>query len=788
MKARLLLGFSAFVVTGVMATGIQVPQATAAAAQLAAVSARTAPLSPAPSPNVSARASSSWQTNDIVWALAYAKGVVYAGGQFTSVRPPGDALGTGEVTRTYLAAFNATTGQLITSFNPDITGASDPEVTALAISPDHKTLYVGGVFDHVNGSYRDDLAAFNIATGALTSWAPTAPGKVDALAVSPSGKRIYLGGNFSHVDGVARTYAGAVDASGNVLPWAPVLNSTVYTLAVTPNDSQVLLGGFFQTINGVAQNAAGAVDPATGAVNRPWKANIVPWKPGTCTSAVKNIVISGTRAYLAAEGNGGGCFDGDFAVNLGSTDSLAWQNDCLGATQALAVINGWLFKGSHAHDCAFAPGGFPQVENTAKNGWITHHLLDQSLTDGSIGHWNPNTNVGTTNLGTGNLGPHALATDGKRLFAGGDFSTVNGHGQQGFAIFGPGPDTAAVTAPAAPKAASTSKGVDSVRFTAVSTSDIGRLAYAIYRDGGSKPIATLTATSWPWALPVLHYRDAGLKPGSKHTYQVTASDGARTSAKSAKSAAVTVDAKNPAFSYVTTVKRDHPSFLWRLNQSSGTTALDSTTHHFNGIYKSGTTKLAAGPIKGAGTATSFNGLSAGLVTAAKKVTSPAKFSVEAWFHTSTNRGGEIVGFGTRQTGLSATYDRNIYMMNDGQLVFGIWNGAPQTIVTPNVYNDGHWHYVIGTFAGGSAGTMSLYIDGHKIGTTTATAHSYAGYWRVGGDNLTGWNLDFWGSNSQHTTEPLSYHIKGVIGDVAVYPSALSAARVAAHYAANSQGH
>jgi hypothetical protein len=32
------------------------------------------------------------------------------------------------------------------------------------------------------------------------------------------------------------------------------------------------------------------------------------------------------------------------------------QNDCLGATQTIEIVNGWLYKGSHAHDCAYAPG------------------------------------------------------------------------------------------------------------------------------------------------------------------------------------------------------------------------------------------------------------------------------------------------------------------------------------------------------------------------------------------------------------------------------------------------
>ena len=152
-------------------------------------------------------------------------------------------------------------------------------------------------------------------------------------------------------------------------------------------------------------------------------------------AAVKDITISGSTAYVSSEGTGGGCFDGDFAVNLGNSggvtnDTLVWQNDCLGATQAIVVIHGYLFKGSHAHDCAYAPGGFPQVNNNS-GGWVTHHLLDQSLTDGSVGHWTPNTD-GTV------LGPRAMATDGNQLFVGGDFENVNNEPQQGFARFAAG--------------------------------------------------------------------------------------------------------------------------------------------------------------------------------------------------------------------------------------------------------------------------------------------------------------------------------------------------------------
>jgi hypothetical protein len=776
VKIRNLVGCAAVTVVAAAVSAVPALQASAAPARPAGQIAVTAkPSGTSPGQSVSSVVSPSWQTNGTVWALAAVHGVIYVGGQFTSVRPPGDALGTGETPRTYLAAFSTSTGALL-SFDPTLDG----RVNSLAVSPDGSTLYVGGAFTHADGAYHAYLAAFSTSTGALIStWKPTAGAPVLSVAPSPNGSTVYAGGDFTKLDSVARTDAGAVTAAtGALLPWAPVLNGTLTSVAVAPDDSRVLVGGYFTTINGLKQMAIGSTDPSTGA-NAPWASNIVPDNPPACTSAVKDIVISGSTAYIADEGTGAGCFDGDWAANV-STGALVWQNDCLGATQALVVLNGLLYKGSHAHDCAYAPGGFPQVANPA-GGWVDHRLLTQSLVDGAIGHWTPTTNGN-------NLGPRVFATDGSELFLGGDFSTVNNKPQQGFARFEPTPDTTTPGHPVAPSVSSTSAGVDSVSFSAVADSDDGTLSYAIYRDSGKTPIATIQATSWPWAEPILHYRDAGLTPGSSHTYTVTASDGTHTSAKSPVSASVKVASTSPALSYWQTVLGDHPSFLWPLNEKSGTTAADASPNGFNGSYESGTTQGAAGPITGdPDTATSFNGQT-GLVTSAKQVTGPQTFSIEGWFRTYTNTGGKLIGFGSSQTGLSTSYDRMIYMMNDGQLVFGVYNGGRFTIETTKTYNDGKWHYVVAT-VDPKAG-MALYVDNQLIGTSTnAGAQNYAGYWRVGGDNLKGgWNLDFWGSNSQGTTEPNGYYFNGTIGDVAVYPFALSAAQVAAHYAANALSH
>jgi hypothetical protein len=362
-------------------------------------------------------ASSTWQTNATVWATTYTGGAFYLAGDFTRVRPPGAAAGVNEVTRTYMAAFSASTGGLL-GFNHTF----NARPSAIARSPDGSTLYVGGAFTTVDGKTRTRLAAFNTATGALTSWAPRASYTVKALAVSPDGNKIYIGGSFGYLNGVARTRLGAVDKAGVLDPtWKPTADATVFAMAMAPDGSRVFIGGYFTYVNGQYRRATASLYPTNGA-NAPWaSSNQVPPKTSTCDSNIKTVAVDASKVYFGAEGTGGGCFDGTFAARQ-SDGALVWRDNCLGATQAVVVIGSWLYVGSHAHNCSSVPGGFGETS--------AHHLMREATADGRIDStWFPNTN--------GNpLGPRAMATDGTRLAVGGDFTTVNGKAQQGFTKFG----------------------------------------------------------------------------------------------------------------------------------------------------------------------------------------------------------------------------------------------------------------------------------------------------------------------------------------------------------------
>lgn len=222
----------------------------------------------------------------------------------------------------------------------------------------------------------------------------------------------------------------------------------------------------------------------------------------------------------------------------------------------------------------------------------------------------------------------------------------------------------------------------------------------------------------------------------------------------------------PTDVYGATVYAAEPDLYWRLGESSGTKAVDSSASEQPGTYSGPVTLGATGLLTGAtNTAASFSG---GLVSSDTQMEAPSTYALEAWFNTTTTQGGKLIGFGNASTGLSNNYDRHVYLQDDGRLVFGTWTGQTNTVVTEASYNDGRTHHVV---AQQSSEGMALYVDGTLVGTNPQTgAQGYAGYWRIGGDNT-------WNSSSPW--------FDGTLDEVAVYPQPLSGADIAQHYSLGS---
>ena len=227
--------------------------------------------------------------------------------------------------------------------------------------------------------------------------------------------------------------------------------------------------------------------------------------------------------------------------------------------------------------------------------------------------------------------------------------------------------------------------------------------------------------------------------------------------------------------YRDAVLADAPLLFWRLDATAGTTAVDTSassptsTGTVSGTYTWGR--------PGALTASEPVGRALGL-TAGQVVQNAAssglatRFSVEAWFRSTSTSGGLLVGLGDARS--SATQDdRVLYLGADGKVRFGVGT-AKQVAVSNAVLRDGSWHHVVGVVDAGSGNSnnASLYVDGTLQTLTAAkvTAASTSGYWRAGSEPLTGWD-----------SNPTTPGLVGDLDEVAVYNAPLTATRVKAHY-------
>lgn len=494
-----------------------------AAALLAAASLITASASSAAGDEktLTADTLATWQTDGIVWSIEYADGVVYVGGTFDKVRPPGAKPGEREVARKNFAAFDAATGRLLPCAR-SFAGAGDT-VRALKASRNGKVLYVGGSFTKAGKTDVAGAAALNTADCSVRDdFRPTMSSFVRAIEVM--GDAVYLGGDFMLANGRDRERIAAFTPSGKLLRFNAEIDAPVRAILAAPKFGKILVGGDFYLLNGNLEKSLVALHPVTGKT----VTSYADWLPPR--SSVKALTRDENNFYVAAEGRGTGIFDGRIAGSL-STGKMVWKDTCLGATQAVAVHNGVLYSGSHAHDCRDTPGGFSEYLNR-------QHFLAQSVRDRHILHWFPDTDGGT---GEGN-GPRVLKMAGEVLWAGGEFTEVNGKRQQSLTRFSAGPDRGAPEDVPELRASATNAGQVTLTWRATWDRDDAELKYLVYRDGAL--VASPAGRSAEWNRPTMTYTDS-VAPGSRHRYRIAVSDGKNTTLRS-QALVVTARAEAPA--------------------------------------------------------------------------------------------------------------------------------------------------------------------------------------------------------------------------------------------------
>jgi signal peptidase I len=228
--------------------------------------------------------------------------------------------------------------------------------------------------------------------------------------------------------------------------------------------------------------------------------------------------------------------------------------------------------------------------------------------------------------------------------------------------------------------------------------------------------------------------------------------------------------------YNAEVLADGPYVFYLVDEASGSAAADYSGNDRTGDYSSiGSYRQPGALPNNFSYAVNLGGGTGRLVSGGSALAAPTTFSLELWFRTSTGTGGKLIGFESSRSATGSSFDRHVFMNNSGRLVYGGWSTQTiRTITSPLAYNNGAWHHLVLTAVPrGQQQDAIMYVDGSEVkrGTTSRTG-TYSGWWRVGYGNLA--------TGGIYPTTP---GFSGSIDQPAVYTSQLSAARVAAHYAA-----
>ncbi|MFT4009804.1 MAG: PKD domain-containing protein [Nocardioidaceae bacterium] len=750
----------------------------------------TAPISIPDEPTTyAADALPTAQIDGVAWAQTIVGNTVYVAGSFATARPAGAAEGTSTVPRANLMAYDLTTGE-ITDWAPQTNG----EVLTIEPSPDGKRLYLGGTFTTVNGVARKFIAAVSsTGVGTLVSaFAPRPNARVQAIAVTST--KVYFGGVFTAVGSSTRGRLAAWDlATKSLTSWAPAAKGgKVWSMALIPDQSRLIAGGAFTSVNGSSGKAGSSgyglamVNTSTGALVSMAASSVI--ANGGADAAITSVHIDGDSAYVSGYTFGsGGNLEGAARLNLDG--SLVWLEDCHGDTYDTFAASTVLYVVGHPHYCGNVPGGFTQTDplqysrslafTTSVAGTLQPDYYGSGYTDFAgtaapeLLPFYPTLAAGTVT--STNQGPWAVTGTDDYLVMAGEFPTVNGVDQQGLVRFARtglvadsdslGPQIGGTGLEAT--AAANGAGSVAVTWRTSWDPDNRDLTYQVFRNGDlSAPVFTTTAASTPTDRPMLGFTDDSASGTAR--YRVVVSDPfGNEAATPATTNGVTVPTSGSPDAYTSAVVTDHPVNYWPLSESAGPTLTD----YMGRGDLTGTGDLTYGA-SGApsGTGVSFPGDSSVTAAATGSPTSwSASYTVEAWFRTTSADGGVIVSYSDRPESGS---DRALYVDSGGRLSFRTLAASyARTLTSAGRVDDGEWHQAVGTVD--ETGTR-LYLDGVRVAVRkdTRTGGTQVGVWRLGGEDVTGW-----------ANAPATGYLAGDTASVSTYYDGLSAEQVRAHFLA-----
>jgi hypothetical protein len=202
---------------------------------------------------------------------------------------------------------------------------------------------------------------------------------------------------------------------------------------------------------------------------------------------------------------------------------------------------------------------------------------------------------------------------------------------------------------------------------------------------------------------------------------------------------------------------DNPAVYFRLDETAGTVATDSSTNGRNGVYTGGTTLGVTGPLASdpVNRGARFDGVDDFVDVPGTAALAPTALTLEAWINPDPTI-GNYATLAMKTTSSAWTDGYGIYWFN-GKLRFFVNNYSAYVETSVPV---GAWSHVAGTYDGA---TLRFYVNG----TLTASA-AYAQLASASGQTL------------QVGRGQGNYYWKGMIDEFALFSAALNSGQITQH--------
>ncbi len=356
---------------------------------------------------------------------------VLVGGSFSQVQ---DALGGPVLNRSNLFAYDAATGEILSSFAPVVPSG----VYEIVPTGDGQTAYVGGQFNNINGAPRTNrLARINATTGVTvpTFVSPGFDGIVKDLQLRNG--LLYVAGTFLTADRLPRSILAAVNPATGALSPAVDLSFTdprnggglqVIKFDITPDGSKLFAIGNFTKVNGIDRYQVARIDLT------PTSATVGDWQTTRYATAchaafdtyMRDIDISSDGSYFVIGTTG--AYSG--GVNAGTLcDGIArWETATSGPNQQPTWVDytggDTLWSVAAGGEAVYAGGHFrwfnnPFRSDAAGQGAVSREgIAALDPRNGLPLSWNPGRERG--------VGAFALNTTSRGLYVGSDTDRIGG--------------------------------------------------------------------------------------------------------------------------------------------------------------------------------------------------------------------------------------------------------------------------------------------------------------------------------------------------------------------------